>query len=947
VIYSKRKAVVSAENMHFPLFGVFRYEVVTFISFFCITGIVLGNESQEIETLPLGMVSITRGIDHTGSYQSGGENCNFAGNIVLGGFFSLESDDKFFTIGSQQLTAYNLMVDQINRHQCGVTLKELGLDNTVTERNYALELRVYDDQSSTNGSSAIAGILAEDPSVDIMLGGYSSTLTQPFMETAHNSSEKLVLAAGASLTKVYANKDLAFGLLPPSTKYLSLAVEALATIHGAKTVATVWEDTSFTRAACKSAPELAEQNGMTMISTTEVGKAPNTTILEPIAESLKGEDPDVVITCVYDCNPWIQAMRRANWSPKAQVFTICVGQENFSSQAGSDTAYIMGVTPWDSSLQIKDSVTGWSASEFASHFRSASREDENADVPYQAAMAASLISMLHQTIEGVNDYHQNGPQLANFVSKNTFQTMGGNLAFDDNGQLKAPSLTLQYDAEGVVQTVYPPDASSGPMLYPMPTWDHRDCINLSGCEGRKENFTVDSFYTGNTCDDIGLCVCGDPYNFRAVGSGASANCIQLENMNYIDRRLKVLSWFLGGSLIAFCVYCLGWTYYYRENSLVKVSQPLFLALVAVGTIMSILSMFTVGIEASYREETENIWVADTACMASPWLWGMGFAITYSALFAKVWRVYKLYKISAKMRRQAVDYKDVYFIIIIVLLTEVIVLTAYQMLSPRIWHRDVVEDINGYPIESIGKCYSENQGLFQCALVILKVICLFVALVLCWRTKDLPSDFSESSYIFLAVMFMFQILLMTVPITQMAQQDRNVNFFIKMGGVFLQNFSVVMLIFLPKMRRIFIGEDTTMSIKNAIAGDMNRRESANRQSSFISATAPRLRSTYSRDRDSLDSIDLASNDSMHRTNSLVIEGCNCGRTKSMIDVEEVRKPKSFERTNKTEDSNDEEIANDKSGDYKMYMIQDDKNTTDKQLRCASWRYEASSGDSASV
>lgn len=795
------------------------HNAVVIVLLLYISGLVFGELTNEAEIAPRGMVSITRSIVPTEDSLLNKTNnkCNFAGNVVLGGFFSLESDDKFFTIGSHQFTAYNLMLDQINRYQCGVTLTEFGPENTLVKRNYALELRSYDDQSTTDGSTAIGKMLAQDPSVDIMVGGYSSTLTQPFVEIAQNYSEKLVLAAGAASTKAFVDKDMAFGLLPPSNKYLSQAIEALAERHGAKTIATVWEDSSFTRAACTSAPDLVEMYGMTITSATEVLKTPNATVLEPIAESLKGQDPDVVITCVYDCAPWIQAMRRVNWSPKAQVFTICVGQEKFSSQVGKDTAYIMGVTPWDSSLQIEDEVTGLSARDFAMLFRRASNVEEASDVPYQAAMAASLISMVYQAIQAVDGFRQNGPQLADYISKNTFQTMGGNLAFDENGQLKAPSLMIQYDRDRVVQTVYPYDAASAPILYPMPTWDHRDCLLISGCEGGSNS--TDSFSgTGNVCDARGMCVCGDPLNYIPIGLGSTADCVHSEIMHYIEPSLKVISWVLCGLLFSFCFYALGWTYYYRDNPLVKVSQPFFLALLIVGSIISLLSMITMGIEGSYREDTENIWLVDTACMANAWLWGMGFAITYSALFAKVWRVHKLYKLASKMRRQTVDYKDVFFIIIIVVTAELIVLITFQVMSPQVWQRDVIEDVNGYSIESIGMCDSENSTSFLYSLMVLNVVFLLIALVLCWRTKDIPSDFSESNYIFLSVMFMFQILLLSVPVTAMVRNDANVHYFTRAGSVFLQNLSVLMLIFLPKMRRIYMGEDTDSSIRHALASD---------------------------------------------------------------------------------------------------------------------------------
>jgi len=921
-----------------------RHAIIIVLFFACFFGIALGDHPGKHDDVPRGMVSITRGISPEGIE---GHNCDFAGNIVLGGFFSLEPEDKFYTIGSHQLTAYNLVIDQINRYQCGVKLKEMDSDGMWVERNYALELRIYDDQSSTTGSSAVADMLARDPSVDIMVGGYSSTLTYPFVEAAHNSSDKLFLAAGASSPKIYEGNDLAFGLLPPSTKFLSLAIEALATVHGAKTLATVWEHASFAQIACGSAPDLAEQFGMTMTSATEVMKTPNTTVLDPIAESLREEDPDVVITCVYDCNPWVQAMRNANWSPKAQVFTICVGQEYFNKEAGSDTEYIMGVTPWDSSLQVKDTVTGWSAGEFASRFRKACKEEETADVPYQAAMAASLISLLHQAIEGVNGFRQNGPQLAEYISKHSFQTMGGELSFDENGQLNAPSLTIQYDKNGQVQTVFPPESSSGPMLYPMPTWDHRDCIKISECQGDKGNSTDTFFEAGNMCDNRGMCVCGDPLNYRSVGSGATANCIEWEEMNYIDNRLKVLSWVLFGLLTAFCIFCLAWTYYYRENSLVKISQPLFLAFVVVGSILSIASILPMGVEASYREDTENIEAVDAACMSTQWLWGMGFAIQYSALFAKVWRVHKLYKLSSKMRRKTIDYKDVFYIMIVVVAAEMSILIAYQVVSPLMWQRDVVEDINGYSVESMGRCISDNSWSWQCLLMTFNVFCLFIALVLCWRTKDLPSDFSESNYIFLSVMFMFQILLITIPVTAMVRDDQNVFFFIRIGGVFLQNFSVLMLIFLPKMRRIYIGEDTTKSIKNAIATDISiRRESMNR-GSCLSSPQSILYDSNGKSHNSI-ALDMASSDSFGRPGLLTAESTRA-RNGSIFDM-------SFTRTNKTSDSNDEdfidsndeeifddidkEIADIPKTDYKVQISKDDG----RKLN-VSWRYEASSGGSS--
>ena len=245
-----------------------------------------------------------------------------------------------------------------------------------------------------------------------------------------------------------------------------------------------------------------------------------------------------------------------------------------------------------------------------------------------------------------------------------------------------------------------------------------------------------------------------------------------------------------------------------------------------------------------------------------------------------------------MRRQSVVYKDVSFIIIIVLALEIIVLISYQVVSPQIWQRHTVEDIGGYSIESIGQCYSESGSWFQIAMVVLNVILLFVALVLCWRTKDLPSDFSESNYIFLSVMFMFQVLLLTVPISAMVRKNANVFFFVRMGGVFLQNFSVLMLMFFPKMRRIYMGEDTALTIINAIVESMDGKTQ--------------------------DSAEAFSKDTMNRSNSLVVEGISQSRPYGMYNsiAEEILKPKDLERNSKIKNIHNEELAVNRKGDCRV-------------------------------
>lgn len=754
-----------------------------------------GNTINALTASPRGVVHIERGIDSSIlDNVADTSKCEFNGTVTMAGPFSLEEGDKFFNLGSKQLVSYQLMVDHINRFRCGVTL---------SDGNYAIKLASYDDQSSKIWTSAIATHIVSNNLADILLGGYSSGLTT-HIATVANETSNLLLSPGAAVTSVFANRDSVFGTFPPTAKYIVTAVEGLA-LAGAKTIATIYENDSFTKGVCGAAPELASTHNLGVTSTQMVDKTPDVASLEIVARKLEKENPDIVLTCVFDggCINWIKAMRNVNWSPKAQVFTICVGLQKFVNEVGTDAEYIFGVSPWDASLNITDEVTGWSARDFADNFRN---ETADTDVTYHAASAASVISIAVQAME--NTKTKDKATLATHIALKSFKTIYGDISFDSNGQSLAPALLIQYDASKTVQTVYPNKVRSGPILYPMPTWNLRDCIRLSPCEK-----------DGDKCDDTGKCVCDNP-DYFPVSEGATAMCVPKEELNYIAPGLKIVFNLLVGMLVIMGVGSLAWIHIYKEIPLVKASQPLFLGLIAVGSIISSCAIIFMSVETGYRESV-NIGGVDASCMAVNWLYGLGFTITFSALFAKVWRVKKLYAAAKAMKRTQVGVKDVLYIMLFLLVIELGILITFQIVSPHKWEREVVADIGGYSIESVGRCNSETGWSYFIAMIIFNVVCLLYALILCFQAKNIPADFAETGDIFLAVMFMFQVLILAVPVSSMVKDQPNVFFFIRAGAVFLQNFTVLVIIFTPKMRRIYKGEDT----RATVMASMKRASSA--------------------------------------------------------------------------------------------------------------------------
>lgn len=241
-----------------------------------------------------------------------------------------------------------------------------------------------------------------------------------------------------------------------------------------------------------------------------------------------------------------------------------------------------------------------------------------------------------------------------------------------------------------------------------------------------------------------------------------------EDMRLVSKGLRIFDYVLFGLIIFGSAMACGWTYYYRDKWVIKISQPVFLYLMLFGIVLSSLSLPFLSVETGYRYlqdpstgeltdvENPDIAKVDAACMLVPWFYGIGFGITFSAIFAKIQRVKLIYLAGINMQRKRVTIRDVMNIMIVMLGIEFGLLLSWQLVSPYKWERSPTDDVDGVTTESVGVCASESGSYFFLGIIIFHVICLIYALVLSWQTKDINSEFAESSYLFLAVMFMFQV-----------------------------------------------------------------------------------------------------------------------------------------------------------------------------------------------
>ena len=121
------------------------------------------------------------------------------------------------------------------------------------------------------------------------------------------------------------------------------------------------------------------------------------------------------------------------------------------------------------------------------------------------------------------------------------------------------------------------------------------------------------------------------------------------------------------------------------------------------------------------------------------------------------------------RRQTVTAQDVAPNIAAIFAVIIGILTAWQVAAPFQWEREITDfDIDGFPIQSTGSCESDDGWWFWLGLLMFHVGCLFYALILCFQTRHIQDDISESSGLFLSCIVFFQILVLAMPICAMVR-----------------------------------------------------------------------------------------------------------------------------------------------------------------------------------
>lgn len=370
----------------------------------------------------------------------------------------------FGKAGNQIRDAYTLWTEKVNANG-GIK---------IGNSRHRVELIIYDDRSTPQRAQLLVRKLATKDNVDLMLGGYGSSLVM----AASASSEALgypLISGGASSNKLFERGfKFYFSTLGKATDEVSGAVRVFSTVTPKpKTVAIVGSDIPFTALACQGFKHFANEMGLKVVhyELFPISLQDYNTMLI----KAKAANPDVLLvgSHLQVALRVIRAMREIKFSPKAVAFSYGPTVPAFRQSLGASAEYVFAASEWTPTLPYKGPVFG-TAEQFNELYQK--RFNRAPDYVEAAAVAGAVVQQLALQELGLTPPLDKAGRrkLMEKLHEMDVETFYGRVHFGSDGANVAhPPVCVQIQ-NGELKSVYPQETAVAGPRYPMPTWEERN-----------------------------------------------------------------------------------------------------------------------------------------------------------------------------------------------------------------------------------------------------------------------------------------------------------------------------------------------------------------------------------------------------------------------------------------------------------------------------------------
>jgi branched-chain amino acid transport system substrate-binding protein len=373
---------------------------------------------------------------------------NHRGNneVLVGG--AISQTGRYAEPAGRQVNSIKLWVDDVNA--AGGLL------------GHKVTLILLDDKSDTQTSIKLYEKLITEDKVDLVLGPYSSGITEAVANVTERY-KKAFVAYGAASTPIWEKgRRYIFNIVAVAEDYQKGAVH-LARQIGVKRAAVIGEDSLFPRQSGKGAKDWAKKLGIEIV--VDENYPIKQTDFTALLQKIRAAGAEAIFSNSYfaDAAAQLRQLREQNIDLKLFSSTVGPGLPNFPEQLGSTAEYVLGFSQWEPLPKVLGHP-GMQA--YIDRYEKRFGEKPN----YHAGGAYGALQVTEAAVKKAGGF--DGEKIRDALASLEATTVFGRYKVDAKGLNAHEGLTFQI-LRGQRRVVWPEKWAETKAELPMPSWSTR------------------------------------------------------------------------------------------------------------------------------------------------------------------------------------------------------------------------------------------------------------------------------------------------------------------------------------------------------------------------------------------------------------------------------------------------------------------------------------------
>ena len=362
------------------------------------------------------------------------------------------------------LTGAQAKFGEIEKRSYEMAAEEINAKGGVNGKK--IELLFEDDTGKPDvGRSGVEKLISREK-VSVITGGYSSSVTAAATPVAQQFKVPFVVCTGSADDITEKGYDYVFRINPAASEYPASVETFLKEVaKDVKTVALLYENSSFGQSSSKSFEEDAKRLGLKIL--VKEGYQAGAIDFKPILTKVKAANPDMIymVSYVMDASLLMRQSKELRINPKMFVgggagFTL----PEFAKSAGDASDGVFSATLWIETLPFPG------AKEYFDKYK----KKYGDETEYHGAEAYAAMQVVADALKRAKSITPKDVRDA--LVATDMKTVFGPVKFISYGkktqQNKLDTYLVQWQ-KGELEAVWPKSVATKKYIYPTPPWDKR------------------------------------------------------------------------------------------------------------------------------------------------------------------------------------------------------------------------------------------------------------------------------------------------------------------------------------------------------------------------------------------------------------------------------------------------------------------------------------------